>query len=333
MTSPNVKLTASLNRSLQRIANDEFDEFDIKLLLIDIREYLREETFLREVADFVAHPERERGVCYKAINARYAKMKMAAAGVQKLAASGSFTGQSAKPNNFYTDQILNYISLPRIGKADYQLFVLDCLDDLTDDILVKYYNLNKRDIQQLLHNSFTKDAGFYCLKPTLSIQDIYRLDDILKFLRGTVLGIGVISYDGLQQEFNKALKRIASALNLTTFHSKLFRQQFDGIFVCILALLHDAMFKLYDGTEARAYLALHSDRAAPHQPPTLSYTLTLMAKTPSLSFPLITSDIMYTRFIDETGIQPADFDLQPIPWIHTQRSGNQLRLQRSSDLP
>lgn len=147
------------------------------------------------------------------------------------------------------------------------------------------------------------------------------------------MGLGVISYDGLQQELHRALKRITGELNLTTFNSKLFRQQFDSIFVCVLALLHDAKFKLYDGTEARAHLALHSDRAAPHHPPALSYTLTLMAKTPSLSFPLITSDIVYTRFIDEAGIQPADFDLQPIPWVHAQRSGNHLRLQKSGILP
>jgi hypothetical protein len=119
--SPNSKLIASLNRSLQKIAADQFDEYDIKMLLIDVREYLREETFLREVADFVAHPQRERGICHKAINARYAKMKMASEGTKKLIESNIMTREPNKPDNFYSDKILNYISLPTISKDDDHL--------------------------------------------------------------------------------------------------------------------------------------------------------------------------------------------------------------------
>lgn len=240
----NSKLVASLNRSIQRIADDQFDEYDIKMLLIDVREFLREESFLREVADFVAHPQRERGICHKAINAKYAKMKMASEGVKKLAESNVITREPRMPDSYYTDQILGYISLPKISKADFHLFVLDSLDDLTDDILIKYYNLNKRDTHQLLKRSFTKEAGFYHLNPTLKPHEIHLVDDILKFIRGTVLGIGAISYAGLQHEFDKALNRVSKDLGLSGFQSKPFRKKFEAVFVCILALMHDAKFKL-----------------------------------------------------------------------------------------
>jgi len=328
--SPNSKLTASLNRSLHKIAADQFDEYDIKMLLIDVREYLREETFLREVADFVAHPQRERGICHKAINARYAKMKMASEGTKKLIESNIMTREPNKPDNFYTDKILSYISLPTISKDDYQLFVLDSLDDLTDEILIKYYNINKHDAHQLLKKAFTKNVGFYHLNTKLTLNSIRFIDDLLKFIRGTVLGIGALSYDKLQYQFNTALGRVAKDLRLAAFQSKAFSRKFDAIFVSILALMHDAKFKLYDGQEATAYLSLHGNRTTPHESACSSYSIALMAQTPSFSFPIVTSDIGYAEFIGEEGINPADFDLKPIPWVHTVREGNRLLLKKSA---
>jgi len=60
-----IKTKTSINSHLDKIKNDTFQEVDIKLLLIDIREHIREETLLRELADFIAHPSRTRGIFNK----------------------------------------------------------------------------------------------------------------------------------------------------------------------------------------------------------------------------------------------------------------------------
>ena len=62
----------------------EFSEDDVKLFLIEIREELSTEKFLREICDFVAHPKRNRGICHSRVDSRYAKMKFNKEGAKNI---------------------------------------------------------------------------------------------------------------------------------------------------------------------------------------------------------------------------------------------------------
>lgn len=71
-----IKLRNSIIGKFDQVKNDSFDESTIKALLIDIREYIRSEAILRELADFIAHPRRDRGISHKLLNSRYAKLSL-----------------------------------------------------------------------------------------------------------------------------------------------------------------------------------------------------------------------------------------------------------------
>lgn len=62
----------------------EFSEDDVKLFLIEIREELITQKFLREICDFVAHPKRSRGICHSRVDSRYAKMKFNKEGAKNI---------------------------------------------------------------------------------------------------------------------------------------------------------------------------------------------------------------------------------------------------------
>ncbi len=58
-----IKVKNSIIAQLDKIKNDTFQEEDIKELLRDTRPMIREESLLRELADFFSHPEgTDRGI-------------------------------------------------------------------------------------------------------------------------------------------------------------------------------------------------------------------------------------------------------------------------------
>ena len=70
-----IKTKLSIQKNLDSIIKKEFTESNIKELLIDIREFISENAILREMADFMAHPTRDKGLCHSDIDLIYTKLK------------------------------------------------------------------------------------------------------------------------------------------------------------------------------------------------------------------------------------------------------------------
>ncbi len=71
-----IKIKQALTESLIKIEKKEFDEKTIRTLLIVSREYLRYDGLVKELAHFIAHPKRNKGIFHKKVNSRYAKFKL-----------------------------------------------------------------------------------------------------------------------------------------------------------------------------------------------------------------------------------------------------------------
>ncbi|WNB18104.1 hypothetical protein [Marivirga arenosa] len=322
----NIKLKTSLNRFFEKVRLESFDEYDVKMLLIDIREFIREQTFLREVADSIAHPERNQGICHKAIDSRYARMKMARLGARELAEKKEFDNNADKPESYFSDKILDYINPRKINKTDFDLFVRNSLEDIDESLFIKYYKLKRKEIQNLINNSYQKKNGVYELKASITGRKFQLLEDILKFLRGTITPKGVVTSDALRNDLKNALNRInkLSGFNLSI---KEIEKSMECIIVCILALLHDCKFLMYDGTESKAFLSIHGEVVDETTVPITfgDYNLVLMINADNFKFPIITTDINQSAFIDNL-VEPDTLHLQPIPWIQTRRDKTNLKL-------
>jgi hypothetical protein len=70
------KIRRSIERRLNEVKLGTFSQDTIKLLLIEIREYLPKHSALREIAHFVAHPERNRGSILETVNYAYNRARV-----------------------------------------------------------------------------------------------------------------------------------------------------------------------------------------------------------------------------------------------------------------
>ena len=70
-----IKTKLSIQKNLESILKNEFTETNIKELLLDIREFISNNTILRDMADFMAHPTRDKGLCHSDIDLIHTKLK------------------------------------------------------------------------------------------------------------------------------------------------------------------------------------------------------------------------------------------------------------------
>jgi len=70
------KIKISIEKRLVDIQLERFSQDTIKLFLIEMREYLHKNSALREIAHFIAHPERDRGEILETVNYSYNRSKV-----------------------------------------------------------------------------------------------------------------------------------------------------------------------------------------------------------------------------------------------------------------
>lgn len=150
-----IKQKTSIKSELDAVKNETFSEGDIKMLLIDIRESIREETLLREFADFVAHPNRDKGIFNKTLNARYIKLKLIDEQHKKL---DSEQQKKIKTERQLSDFLLGGISINKVEKKLFEILFYDGLNDISDRLFEDHYRLTKTQVQKLVSDSYQLDV-------------------------------------------------------------------------------------------------------------------------------------------------------------------------------
>lgn len=296
---------------IQSIENDEHDEDTIKLLLIEIREKLKKETILKEICHFVAHTDREKGICHKKVDVRYAKLKFVGDNTKALLTEEFVQKNIDKPERFFTDTMLNYINTDKIEESIFKLIILSGIDDIRSDLFLKYYKLNCKQVKEFILKSYTLKNGYYEINTTLSIKQYILLDDILKFIRGTITGDPVFNQKEIATDFMNAIKKLCKELKYDINIEKI-NTQLDSIIISILALIHDATFKLFDGSIGVGYLSVHPK----HDYQVICY----MSNGGNCAMPLITTEINALDFIDvKSNDELEPYELKELPWNYCKR--------------
>jgi hypothetical protein len=203
--------------------------------------------------------------------------------------------------------------------------VQNSLADIREELLIENYRLTKKDIRKILYNYYTKSNGYYILKP-LSKEAFLRLEDLLKFLRGTITTQGVVTQVEITRDLKSAIKKLNKLPGLS-LNVNLIDEVIEPIVVCIIALLHDSDFIMYDDHKAKSFLSIHGQNLDMDiRPPKFEYfTLTLMIDADSFIFPILTTSILYENYI-ESSINPEELNLQRVPWVFTKRVDGRLKL-------
>ena len=318
------KKSISLNKKFEKIESRTFDEDDIKLMLIEIRDYLKKETFLREICDFIAHPSRNKGICHNRINSRYAKQKFVKEGMEQLTRDGTFEKNKDKSWSFFSEKILGYIQTEQIDKTLFEIIILEGLDEISDTLYLKHYDLNKNQVRNLILRSYTKEKGYYNLSSPISDSEFRLIDDLLKFIRGTITGKSAFEQDDIEVDLIKAISTLTSRESINLDATKI-KEAIDEIIVCILAILHTTQFLLFDDTTAFSYLSVHP--LSNGRKNTDKFSLCLMANAGNFSFPVVMTKIDAINYIETASASLAEWNLKSIPWVFAKRDNeNKLKL-------
>jgi hypothetical protein len=227
-----IKTKFSIQKNLDSILKREFTESNIKELLIDIREFIAGNAILREMADFIAHPTRDKGLCHSDIDLIYTKLKF-----------------TVPPNT-------EKFNVTKIPQNLFDTLLIKGVTKIDDGDLVESTGINKQKLQHIIKKN-------YKVRNKIAIlENRYKIDEMVKGLN-YLLGHIEIKSVFSQEEFIGALKSAISILQekfkITGEYSKAIEDNSNDIMICLISLLHDAKMTLFDNTVGKLFISLVGD--------------------------------------------------------------------------
>jgi len=281
-----IKVKHGLTKCLDQIADETFDEETIRSLLILSREHLPNDGLIKELAHFIAHTTRDRGMFHKKLNNRYAKFKLVEERVNSV--SLEEVKKNVKTEDELSDFMLGGIAVEQVESKLFKILYEDGLEDFPEDHLLKHTGFNKSEAKAALCNFYVKKDGFHYLitnktenflnaiktlpnqklsaeqEHELNIQiqkDEYKVRQIKatinrlqEVIRGAIFFDSVFETDELYGEFETSFNQLIGAHGLGNQYNASIIIRKDEILLCIMTLLHDSTFTFYDGNEARVFL-------------------------------------------------------------------------------
>jgi len=356
-----IKIKQALTESLIKIEKKEFDEETIRTLLIVSREYLRYDGLVKELAHFIAHPKRNKGIFHKKVNSRYAKFKLIEEQVLKKI-------PALKTEEELSDFMLGGLDLEKIDSKLFSILYIDGLGDLPESHLIKYTGFTKAEAEKILKENYIKKDGFYYLKTLktkkmisllqelpninedkeiqnsiLQGQELIRkinssIDSLQKVIRGAIHFRSVFETDSLNNDFEANFTRIFDDFNIDSKYTNIIRDNIQEILVCLMTLIHDSTFEFYDKNTARVYLCVYDEyrenktmtqKEILYKNGVLALYTNYKFKDKSHSFPLFVSDIKLENHIDHESFMKENIEssITEIPWISAKRDNNKLKLK------
>lgn len=205
------------------------------MLLIDIRELVDQNSFTRELAHFIAHPERDKGLCYDDLNLR------------------ALVLNQQTPNKRVFTSPLDLFSI--------QKRVFDIITGVGINGLAKSKSLNKAEASKLrgiFMNDYELDkkTGSFNIKNQANFNTIVGVvDEILSVLRT----YPIIEPAEMIRQLNGDIKKIFNKFNPALTYPDVILRNADDIVVCIFCLFQDSMFKIFDGSQGRFELSKYLD--------------------------------------------------------------------------
>jgi len=221
----NRKIITDLKYLIGRLEKSDFEESHILDLFIKLRPFFKNQTLIFEIASFFAHPEkRDRGISHQSIDVNYAKLKLIVEG--------------------------NKINLFKIDKFFFENIFIGGINDLEK---VKF---NKNASIKLLRNSYELNEGFYTLT---AIENLDFISKIINLVFGVIHSRVILVDKEIITSLKIALNKVNIDLKLNYDIKYIINKNKDDILICIMCLLNQSEFKLYDKSIGRIVMKLHNE--------------------------------------------------------------------------
>lgn len=343
-----IKVRQALIKCLEKIENDTFDEDTIRTFLIVSRDFIKMDGLIKELAHFIAHPVRDKGIFHKKLNSRYAKFKLAEEQVLKFDITKEFQDK-IKTEEDLSDFMLGGVSMEKIESKLFNILYVDGLDDLPENHLKKYTGFSKHEVKKLFSDYYVKKDGFHYLttnktermismlrslpdeKTQKETDELHnaeilvkrikkQIDSVQKVVRGAIYYNSVFETKTLLKEIEITISQVIKQLKIDRRFINVFKEKINDILLCIMTLLHDAKFVFYDKNFARSYLCIY-------QKPNLERTTNLDTKNDlynsgvlalyisyssgkkTIKIPLFVSDLQIKDYLDIKSYETKKTDL------------------------
>lgn len=324
-----IKVKNSIIAQLDKIKNETFQEDDIKLLLIDIREIIREETLLRELADFIAHPTRNKGIFHKTLNTRYLKLKLIKEQIKKLDTNHQ---KKIKTERQLSDFVLNAININKVEKKLFEILFIDGLNDIDNKLFKDHYSISKKQVKKLISDNYQLETNkkYYQLKKG---NDFSKVEDALKFIRGTIQAKTVFNQQIFEKEIQKAIGKVINVLKIDKSYLSFIKKHSKSILLCVICLLHDAKFVFHDNHIGTCFLSLYpsSHKKSISDKADKNSLIGLVSDDIGIMMPIFISNIKIGQYIQRNEQEINKYKhMERIPWINVKRNkANRLILTRN----
>jgi hypothetical protein len=279
-----IKTKSNITRCLTAIENDTFDEDTVRTLLIVSREHVKGDGLIKELAHFVAHSDRDKGMFHRKVNCRYTKMKL----MDEQSSKPDFPeiAKTFKSASDYSDYLLGAVNLEKIDSKLFKILYEDGLEDLPDDHIKVRTNMTKAEVSTFFKEFYVEKDGFFYLKtgktefminlikksglvPTSEIEESMRiaresvekinsqLDHIQKVIRGDILYAAVFDAATFKKEIKTTISNVINKFQIDRKYLKAVDQKSDEIMLCVMTLLHDSTFRFYDNKKSRNFLGIY----------------------------------------------------------------------------
>lgn len=332
-----IKIKQSLIRSLDKIKSKKFDEETIRTLLITAREFLKHEGLIKELAHFIAHTNRNRGIFHKKVNNRYTKMKL----VEEQVLSEDFQKieSQIKTEDQLSDLMLNGVGVDKINVKLFDILYRDGLEDIHEDHLIKYTGFTKNEAEKYLYENYIKIEGYFYLKALRTQRNAINLllfakkentsdlelensvkqavdltnrikntvDSLQRVIRGVIFFDSVFEAKSLNNEFALVFESVLKTFDINLSYIQDINDNADDILLCIMTLIHDSTFEFYDKNTASIYLCAYREFSTENpfsensetifEEGVLALYINYNFKNKSNSYPLFVSELKIKNYI------------------------------------
>jgi len=172
-----------------------------------------------------------------------------------------------------------------------------------------------------------------------------KVDSLQKIIRGTIYYSSVFDSSDLIDEFRNNFKIVLKELNINSKYIKTIENNIEEILLCLMTLLHDSTFELYDKNIARVKFCSYLDnkvyeekiksisrQEAIYECGVFALYTNYNYKGKSNSFPLYVSKIRLKDYINKEEFLSKNIseDIAEIPWITAKRSEEKLQVETYS---
>lgn len=215
---------------IRKIEDSTFEASDIKLLLIDIRELVDQRSFTKELAHFIAHPKRDKGLCYEYLNLNSLVLRRSAPGGPLLAPVELL---EIKKEMF---DLIFMAGLKRWKKVE---FPAGKNTKKSDESSVRAYIMNAYE--------YDKKKNAYTLKHPKDLRGVFSvINKCLGFVSA-----GFVSSKEIINTLNNDIKSIYKKYIPGNQYKDSILNKANEIILCIFILFQDSQFKMLDNSEGR----------------------------------------------------------------------------------